>query len=164
MHTSILDLLIIAIVAGRVAVEVVLHEGVGEDLRELVLLEQCLHLRRCSFISGVGGLLGLEPHLLRLPATLERGGEDAVKAVEVPPRPCSGAAEAGAPFLHQRAEGGAPGLHIVVALATRLVVPPTAIEPPSAIPPAARARHLLSPRVAQLTGKRRPSLLDLSSE
>lgn len=160
MHTSILNLLIAivaaaVVVAGRVAVEEVVHEGAGEDLRELVLLEQRQDARGCNFISSLGGVLGLEPRLLRLPETLERGGEYAVEAVEVPPRPCAGAVGVGAadarlllpPFLHRRAEGGAPGLRVVAALAGWV-----AAEPPSATPPGSHARHLLSPRVPNLAG------------
>jgi hypothetical protein len=50
-------------------VEVVVHEGAGEDLRELILCEERRDARGRSFIFGGGGLLGLEPRLLRAPCS-----------------------------------------------------------------------------------------------
>ena len=42
MHTSLLLVAVIAILASWVAVELVVHEGAGEDLRELALLKENL--------------------------------------------------------------------------------------------------------------------------
>ena len=55
--------------------------------------------RATATYSGGGGLLGLESRLLRLPAMLERGGEDAVEAMEVPPSPSTGARRKRAPRM-----------------------------------------------------------------
>ena len=117
--------------------EVVLHQGVGEDERQVGLLLRRLHPRRGTFFSGGGRLLRLVPralHLLESPKhgrllrltpcalhlleSLVRGPKDLVETVEVATGPPATAAGERAtlprlhfaPLLHWRAKGGAPRL------------------------------------------------------
>ncbi|VAI70790.1 unnamed protein product [Triticum turgidum subsp. durum] len=143
--------------------KVVLHRRVGEHEDEVVLLLQCQHQCRCSFISGGGSLLRVKPCALCRPETLERGEEDTCQPVEVGPCPCSYATGEGitfprlilAPLLHRRAEEAAPGLVVVAALARRIAA--AAAEPPSTTPSATRTRHRYTRRLQPAMGKLDPS-------
>ena len=66
--------------------EMVLHQGVGEDEGEVVLLPCRLQLHHDTFFSGGCCLPCLEERALLRPETLGRRPKNLMKVVEVAPR------------------------------------------------------------------------------
>lgn len=101
--------------------EMTLHRGAGEDEGEVVLLLGRLEPRGGAFFLGGDYLLRLDELMLRLAEVLGGRPKDVVEAVKIHPRSLAAAAGEGTalrrlyatPFLHWRADGGAPGLVVV---------------------------------------------------